>query len=154
MKRTYLNMKSFKFRLDKILDYRKYLTKVAQIELFKAEKECIRREKQVKRLSEERQELTKSCIEEGVKGIDVPRYRIYQAYLYKIEHDLESARIFLKQEKENVITKKTILTNKSIKKKSLETLKELKHDRYIELSEREDQKVLDEIVITGREQRS
>jgi flagellar FliJ protein len=153
VKRTYLNMKSFKFRLDKILDYRKYLTKAAQIELFKAENECIRREKQIKRLSEERQELTKSCIEEGVKGIDVPRYRIYQAYLYKIERDLESARIFLKQEKKNVITKKTILKNESIKEKSLETLKDMKHKQYIELSERQDQKVLDEMVIIGRGQR-
>ena len=68
-------------------------------------------------------------------------------------HDLESARTLLKQEKENVITKKAILANESIKKKSLETLKDLKHNKYIELSEREDQKVLDEIVITGRGQR-
>ena len=147
-------MKPFTFRLDKILDYRKYLSKVAQIDLFNAKIECIRREKKVKRLSEKRKEIAKSCIDEGVKGIDVPRYKIYLAYLYKIEHDLESAHTLLKQEKENVITKEAILTNESIKKKTLETLKDLKHNKHIELSEREDQKVLDEIVITGRERRS
>jgi len=147
-------MKPFTFRLDKILDYRKYLTKVAQIDLFNARTECIRREKKVKRLSEKRKEIAKSCIDEGVKGIDVPRYKIYLAYLSKIAHDLESAHTLLKQEKENVITKEAILTNESIKKKSLETLKDLKHNKYIELSEREEQKVLDEIVITGRGQRS
>jgi flagellar export protein FliJ len=146
-------MTSFKFRLDKILDYRKYLTKVAQIELFKAKNEYIRREKQVKRLSEKRQELSKSCIEEGVKGIDVPRYRIFQAYLYKIERELESAHSLLEQEKENVITQKTILKNESIKEKSLDTLKSIKHNKYVELSERQDQKVLDEIVISGRGRR-
>ena len=147
-------MKPFTFRLDKILDYRKYLTKVAQMDLFNAKIECIRREKKVKRLSEKRKEIAKSCIDEEDKGIDVPRYKIYLSYLNKIEHDLESAHTLLKQEKENVITKKTILTNESIKKKSLETLKDLKHNRYIELSEREEQKVLDEIVITGRGQRA
>ncbi len=147
-------MKPFKFRLDKILDYRKHLTKVAQIDLFNAKNEYIRREKKVKRLSEKRKEIAKSCMDEGVKGIDVPRYKIYLAYLYKIEHDLKSAHTLLKQEKENVISKKAILTNESIKKKSLETLKDLKHNKYIELSEREEQKVLDEIVITGRGQRS
>jgi flagellar FliJ protein len=147
-------MKLFKFRLDKILDYRKHLTKVAQIDLFNAKNEYIRREKKVKRLSEKRKEIAKSCMDEGVKGIDVPRYKIYLAYLYKIEHDLKSAHTLLKQEKENVISKKAILTNESIKKKSLETLKDLKHNKYIELSEREEQKVLDEIVITGRGQRS
>jgi flagellar FliJ protein len=146
-------MTSFKFRLDKILDYRKYLTKVAQIELFKAKNEYIRREKQVKRLSEKRQELSKSCIEEGVKGIDVPRYRIFQAYLYKIERELESAHSLLEQENENVITQKTILKNESIKEKSLDTLKSIKHNKYVELSERQDQKVLDEIVISGRGRR-
>jgi len=146
-------MKPFTFRLDKILDYRKYLCKMAQINLFNARNECIRREKEVKRLSEEKIEITKSCIDEGVKGIDVPRYKIYLAYLYKIEHELESAHTLLKQEKKNVITKEAVLTNESIKKKSLETLKDLKHHKYIELSEREDQKVLDEIVITGRGRR-
>ena len=147
-------MKPFTFRLDKILDYRKYLTKVAQIDLFNARTECIRREKKVKRLSEKRKEIAKSCIDEGVKGIDVPRYKIYLAYLSKIEHDLESAHTLLKQEKENVITKETILTNESIKKKTLETLKDLKHNKYIELSQREDQKILDEMVITGKRQRT
>lgn len=147
-------MKPFTFRLDKILDYRKYLTKVAQIDLFNARTECIRREKKVKRLSEKRKEIAKSCIDEGVKGIDVPRYKIYLAYLSKIEHDLESAHTLLKQEKENVITKEAILTNKSIKKKTLETLKDLKHNKYIELSQREDQKILDEMVITGKRQRT
>ncbi|MEA1949367.1 MAG: flagellar export protein FliJ [Thermodesulfobacteriota bacterium] len=147
-------MKPFTFRLDKILDYRKYLSKIAQIDLFNAKTECIRREKKVKRLSEKRKEIAKSCIDEGVQGIDVPRYKIYLAYLYKIEHDLESAHTLLEQEKENVITKKAILTNESIKKKTLETLKDLKHNKYIELSERKDQKVLDEIVITGRGRRS
>ena len=147
-------MKPFIFRLDKILDYRKYLTKVAQIDLFNARNECIRKEKEVKTLSKNKKEISKNIIDEEVKGIDVPRYKIYLAYLYKIDHDLESARTCLKQEKENVITKETILKNESIKKKTLETLKDLKHNKYMELSEREDQKILDEMVIFGKGQRT
>ena len=146
-------MKPFTFRLDKILGYRKHLSKIAQIDLFNARNECIRREKEVKRLSEKRKKIAKSCSDEGLKGIDVPRYKIYQAYLYKIMHDLESAHTRLKEEKGNVVTKKAILANESIKKKTLETLKDLQHNKYIELSEREDQKILDEIVITGRGRR-
>jgi flagellar export protein FliJ len=126
---------------------------MAQIDLFNAKNECIRREKEVKRLSEKRKEIAKSCSDEGLKGIDVSRYKIYQAYLYKIKHDLESAHIRLKEEKENVSTKKAILTNESIRQKTLETLKDLQHNKHIELSEREDQKILDEVVITGRGRR-
>ena len=143
-------MKPFTFRLDKILGYRKHLNRIAQIDLFNARNECIKREKEVKRLSEERKEIVKSCSDEGLKGIEVSRYNIYQAYLYKIMHDLESAHIRLKKEKENVITKRAILTNESIKKKTLETLKDMQHNNYIKMSEREEQKNLDEIVITGR----
>ena len=65
--------------------------------------------KEVTRLSEKRIEIAKDCGDEGLKGIDVPRYKIYQAYLYKMMHDLESARTRLKQEKENVTAKKAIL---------------------------------------------
>ena len=147
-------MKPFAFRLDKILDYRKYLSKMAQIDLFNARNECIRREKEVKRLSKKRIEIAKDCITEGFKGMNVPRYKIYQAYLYKIDNDLELAHISLTQEKENVITKEAILKNESIKKKTLETLKDMQHKKYMELSEREDQKVLDEIVITGKGRRA
>jgi flagellar FliJ protein len=148
-----LTMKPFRFRLDKILGYRKHLKKIAQIDLFNARNECIKREKEVKRLSEKRKEIVKSCSDEGLKGIEVSRYNIYQAYLYKIMHDLESAHTRLKQEKENVITKRAILTNESIKKKTLETLKDMQHNKYVEVSEREDQKNLDDMVITGRGRR-
>ncbi|MBW2642261.1 MAG: flagellar export protein FliJ [Deltaproteobacteria bacterium] len=147
-------MKPFAFRLDKILDYRKYLSKMAQIDLFNARNECIRREKEVKRLSKKRIEIAKDCIDEGFKGMNVPRYKIYQAYLCKLDNDLESAHISLSQEKENVITKEAILKNESIKKKTLETLKDMQHKKYMELSERVDQKVLDEIVITGKGRRA
>ena len=147
-------MKPFAFRLDKILDYRKYLSKMAQIDLFNARNECIRREKEVKRLSKKRIEIAKDCIDEGFKGMNVPRYKIYQTYLCKLDNDLELAYISLSQEKENVITKEAILKNESIKKKTLETLKDMQYKKYMELSERMDQKVLDEIVITGKVRRA
>jgi flagellar export protein FliJ len=146
-------MKPFRFRLDKILGYRKHLNKIAQIDLFNARNECIKREKEVKGLSEKRKEIIKRIGDEGLKGIDVPRYKMYQAYLYKIMHDLELAYTRLTQEKENVITKKAILTNESIKKKTLETLKDMQYNKYKKLSEREDQKTLDDMVITGRGRR-
>lgn len=146
-------MKPFAFRLDKILDYRKYLKKMAQIDLFNARNECLKREKEIKRLDEKRITIAKNCMDEELKGIDVPRYKVYQTYLQKIDHDLESAHISLKEGEEDVMTKKALLKNKSIKAKTLETLKDVQHKKYMKSSEREDQKILDEIVIIGRERR-
>ena len=47
-------MKPYSFRLNKILDYRKYLRKRAQIDVFNARNECQKREKEVLRLVEQK----------------------------------------------------------------------------------------------------
>ena len=46
------------------------------------------------------------------------------------------------------------LKKESIKKKSLETLKDLQVDKYRKRSEREEQKVMDELVITRKRGKS
>ena len=146
-------MKPFNFRLDKILDYRSYLMKRAQVDLSNARYECKIRVKEIERLAQQRIEVAKQCSDEGIKGIDVARYQIFQTFLQKLESDLEKAHIRLQEGQEQVMEKEAVLKKASIKKKALESLKDLQHKKYIESSEREAQKVLDEIVITGRESR-
>jgi flagellar protein FliJ len=143
-------MKPFSFRLDKILNYRTYLRKKAQIELFNARNECLKREKEVMRLIEEKSAISEQCSEEESKGMSVPAYHTYQTYLQRIGHDLEEAYIRLDQEKEEVIAKEIVLKQASINKKTLEALKELKHNKYTESLGREEQKILDEMVIIGK----
>ena len=143
-------MKPFSFRLDKILNYRTYLRKKAQIELFNARNECLKREKEVMSLVEKKNEISKQCSERESKGMSVPDYNTYQAYLKRIRKDIEKAYIKLNQEKEEVIAKEIVLKQASINKKTLEVLKQLKHNKYMEYLVREEQKILDEIVITGK----
>jgi len=144
-------MKPFNFRLDKILGYRSYLMKRAQADLFNARDEYKRRQKEVGRAAQQRIEVAKQCSDEGVKGIDVARYQIFISFLQKLECDLEQAHIRLQEGKEQVAAKEVVLKTASIKKKALERLKELQHKKHLEISEREAQKVLDEMVIIGRE---
>jgi flagellar biosynthesis chaperone FliJ len=68
----------------------------------------------------------------------------------KIDYDLKDAHLKLNEEKEKVMVKETILKIASIKKKTLETLKDLQYKKYMETMRREEQKILDEIVITGK----
>ena len=143
-------MKPYSFRLDKILDYRNYLRKKAQIDVFNARNECQKREKEVLRLVEKRAEISNKCNEEEKRGVSVPVYHTYQAYLERIGYDLKNAHIRLDEEKEEVMAKEMILKQASINKKTLEVLKELKYKRYMESLGREEQKILDEIVITGK----
>ena len=143
-------MKPYSFRLDKILDYRKYLRKRAQIDVFNARNECQKREKELLRLVEQRTEISEECSEEETKGMCVPVYQIFQGFIQKIDYDLKEAHLKLNEEKEKVMVKEAILKQASIKKKTLETLKDLQYKKYMETLGREEQKILDEIVITGK----
>lgn len=143
-------MKPYAFRLEKILDYRKYLSKRAQVDVFNARNECLKREKEVLGLVEKKEEISEKCSEEGTKGMRVSVYQIYQTFLQKLDNDLETAHVRLNEEKENVLSKESILKQASIKKKTLETLRDLQHKKYMESSGREEQKLLDEIVLIGK----
>jgi flagellar protein FliJ len=143
-------MKPFSFRLDKILNYRTYLRKKAQIELFNARNEYLKREKEVMDLIEKKKEISKQCSERESRGMSVPDYNTYQAYLKSIGEDIEKAYIKLNEGKEELIAKEIVLKQASINKKTLEVLKEIKHNNYMESLVREEQKMLDELVITGK----
>ncbi len=144
-------MKPFTFRLDKILDYRGYLMRRAQIDLSVVRNECKRIEEEIERLSQKKVATAAECIDEGVNGMDVARYQIYQAFLQGLDDGLENAHTGLIEGEKQVLAKKAVLKNKSIKKKALEMLKEMQHKKYKETSIREEQKTLDEIVLIGRE---
>lgn len=143
-------MKPYSFRLNKILDYRRYLRKRAQINVFNARKECQRRKKKVLKLIEQKEEISKERSEEETKGMSVSVYQLFQAFLKKIDGDLEEANLRLKEGKENVMIKEAILKQASINKKTLETLNDLQFKKYMETLGREEQKILDEIAITGK----
>ena len=143
-------MRRFSFRLDRILNYRKYLKKKAQRDLFHARNEFRSRERTIERLSRKRMEIARKCDDEGLKGIDVFQYQIYKSFLQKLSHDLEEAHINLKKDAQKVEAQEAVLKEESIKKKSLETLKDLQLDKYMRRLEREEQKVMDELVITKR----
>lgn len=125
--------------------------KRAQIDLSVARNECKRIEEEIERLSQKKVAITAECIDKGLKGIDVARYQIYQAFLQGLDDGLENAHTGLIEGEKQVLAKKAVLKNKSIKKKALEMLKEMQHKKYKETSIREEQKTLDEIVLIARE---
>jgi flagellar export protein FliJ len=147
-------MKRFTFRLDRVLDYRNYLVKKAQGALARAKNEYRQREKRTKRLYQQRVDTTRACVAEGVKGLEVARYRLYQDYLQGLNGDIEKANISLKEVQLEVTAKETSLLNASVKKKALETLKDFQYKKYKESSGKEEQKALDELAIIERNRKT
>jgi len=140
-------MKRFSFRLNSILNYRGYLERRAQRDLFNVRNEYMEREKTVKRLAEKRREIARKRSDEGFRGIDVSLYQIYRSFLQKLDQDLENAHMSVKEGKEKVEAQQAVLKKESIKKRTLEILRDLQLRKHLEGLEREEQKVLDELVI-------
>ncbi len=143
-------MKSFVFRLDRILEYRKHLEKRAQADLAKAEARYQQMEKEAQTLDQKRGQIAQKCIDEEFKGINAVRYQIYQTFLKKLELDIEKIHLRLKEKKKKISAQTEHLKRESMKKKTLESLKELQHQRHMQISEREEQKAIDEIVVSVR----
>jgi len=143
-------MKPFSFRLDSILNYRNYLEKKARRNLANAINEYIGWEKEIDRLSKKRIEIARKCSDEGFRGMDVPKYHLYRSFLQKVNDDLGRANMSLEKTEEKIKKKKAVLKGESIKKKTLETLKDLQLKKYMHRLETEEQKTIDELVIMRR----
>jgi flagellar export protein FliJ len=146
-------MKKFSFRLDRLLNYRRHLEKEAQKNLYNARNEALRREKMLERLVQGRHETERRCREERVKGMDVPWYRIYQAFLEKSDQDVELARNQVQKGEARVKAKVAILEKKSVRKKTLEVLKEMQYQKYLQQLGKEEQKAMDELAVMGRKRK-
>jgi flagellar protein FliJ len=139
-------MKRFSFRLENILKYRNYMEKRAQMALLDVRNEYMGRENRVKKLVTKRTESIIKCRDEATKGLDVPVYKIHQAFMQKLDHDLAIAHMDLQEGKQKVKVQEKILKKESIKKRSLETLKDLQLTNYIKKLGQEDQKFMDEML--------
>jgi len=139
-------MKRFSFRLDSILSYRSYMEKKARMALVYVRNEYMGRENRIKKLTTKRTESITKCRDEAMNGLDVPVYKIHQAFLQKLDHDLEMAHMDLQEEERKVKAQESILKGESIKRRALETLKNLHLTDYMRTLEQEDQKLMDEMV--------
>lgn len=140
-------MNPFSFRLESILNYRSHLEKMAQRDLFRAENEVMEGRKAIEKLTESRREIALKCSEERFRGMSVPQYQIYRSFLKRLDDDLKRAHISLIEAGEKVMAKKEALKKESIRKKTLEALKDLQLKKYMKRLEKEEQKVMDELVI-------
>ena len=144
-------MKQFSFRLDSILKYRNYIEKKARMTLRDVRNEYMGRENKVKSLGIKRIESIIKCRDEVMRGLNVPMYKIHQAFLLKLDHDLERADMELQEGEKKVKAHEEILKGESIKKKALETLKDLQLKGYMKELGQEEQKFMDEMVMIRRE---
>ena len=140
-------MKPFTFRLERLLNYRGYLERRAQVDLFNAKNEVRVREEGIENLKRNKMNIWKECSDEGSRGMNVPLFQIYRSFIKKLDLDLEEAHRRLEELEEKVKAKTAALREETIRKKTLENLKDLQRKRYMMQTDREEQKEMDEMVI-------
>ncbi len=143
-------MKKFHFRLDPVIRYRRYLEQTAQIKLAIAEQGVINCREKIDSLKTLRVTFSNELEYEEKKGINVHTYQIYRLYIEKIDRDIESEQQHLKESIMSRDRKREDLKAASIKKKSLERLKDIKHSRHTEECDLLEQKAVDELVVLRR----
>ena len=145
-------MKKFTFRLDKILDYRVYQELAAHKGVIEAKRERSKTERRMASLMKKRMDVSKECSAAGDAGIGVPKYRLYQTFLETLDYDLADAAVLLQRADQQVAEREKTLKQETIQRKMLETLKEMKKTDYFKTSVTQEQRDLDDMVISRKGQ--
>lgn len=144
-------MQRFSFRLESVLKYRKFLEKKAMMQLAELRQGHIAIENKIEQITVTRSKVGALCRGAGFKGVDVPRYESYRSYLEKLRMDWEHAVKELKKQAARIQDQEKVLQSQVLKRKALEIHKESLFSAHREMTVKEEQKLLDEIVITRQE---
>ncbi len=139
-------MKRFKFKLQPLLSYRRYLERVAQQKTAKAHMNMKNCEKQIKDLKQT-WELSADKIDNIVtKGVNASTFRQYHDYLDSVQNSIKDKKLSKIQLNKLLKERLLKLKKKSVDKKAMELYKEKLKLKYNQEIIKIEQKELDEIV--------
>ena len=143
-------MKAFSFRLESVLNYRKFLEKKAMMQLMREKKLYSEVEMLISHFKSKKSEVAKQCHLAGLNGVDASHYQTYKSYLGKLNDDIDKAYIELKEKEKDIEEQEMVLKNETVKKKAVETLRNRHFEEHRSMAEKAEQKYMDEVVILQR----
>jgi len=139
-------MKRFKFRLDPVIRYREYRERIAQIKLARETQALIQSKNRISEIEQARRYAVSELDGEQEEGIEVDRYRVFTAYLRGLRHEIESESERLIEIGKRIREKQELVKAETIKKKTLEWIKQTEYSKYLEWVNRAEQKTADELI--------
>lgn len=143
-------MKRFKFRLDPVIRYRQYLERIAQINLAKEKHALIETKNRISKIEQTKQYAAGELEREQEQGIEVDRHRVFTDYLRGLGEEVESESERLIEIGKRIRERQETVKAETIKKKTLEWVKQAEHSKYLELITRAEYKEADELVGLAR----
>lgn len=143
-------MKKFKFRLEKVLQFRRIVQDEKKRELNIAMRLLREKEQDVENLEKA---FLANRIQEG-KVISIEELSLKGAYAERLKNEIAQGRLDIMslQDRVEEARKEYIEATKEVE--VLEKLKEKKHEQYQEMIAHHEQKVLDELVTQRKQKRA
>ena len=139
-------MKRFKFRLDPVIRYREYQERIAQIGLARETQALVESKNRISEMKQTRRYTATELDSEQKRGIEVDRHRVFTAYLQGLRDEIESESGRLVEIGKRMREKQEAVKAETIKKKTLEWIKQTKYSKYLERMNRAEQKAADELI--------
>ncbi len=138
-------MKRFQFKLEALLNYRKYLERLAQQDTAKAQmnvKTCEEKILQLKASFDQQSDQIEDIL---FKGMTASQFRLFHDYLDAVENQIEDENKRKAQLKEILKEKVEKLKKKSVDKKAMELYRDRQKTIYTQDVIKLEQKEIDEI---------
>lgn len=139
-------MKRFKFRLDPVIRYREYRERIAQIGLARETQALVESEKRISEIEQARRCTVSELDSEQKQGIEVDRHLIFTAYLQGLHDEIESERERLVEIDKRIREKQEAVKVETMKKKTLEWIKQTQYSKHLKWINRAEQKAADELI--------
>lgn len=133
---------SFKFNMQKVLDYREQLEEEAKVQLGKAERELASAENQLSVLRQEFAKAQEASMGKLMKSAD--RW-LHDQFLKGLKADISQAAIQARMARQIVEEARKVLAARALERKMLEKLKQRKNADYIKTEQKQEQNFNDEI---------
>ncbi len=137
-------MKRFQFKLESLLNYRKYLERLAQQDTAKAQMEVKTCETAIQQLEADFEQQSDKIEDILIKGMTASQFRQFHDYLDVVENQIEVENKRKVQLKGILKEKVEKLKKKSIDKKAMELYRERQKEIYTQEFMKWEQKERDE----------
>jgi flagellar protein FliJ len=139
-------MKRFKFSLDPVLRYREYRERIARIGLARETQALVKSKNRISEIEQARRYTASELDIEQKQGIEVDRHLVFTAYLQGLRDEIESERERLVEIDKRIREKQEAAKVETIKKKTLEWIKQTQYSKYLKWINRAEQKTADELI--------
>lgn len=139
-------MAVYKFRLQKLLDYKKSLEEEKKNELGKAFKRLEEEKNRLFALKQSLNEMNSTFREKTSQGLAVNKLKILANYIDYYKRGIKEQRTKIKMAEEYLSICREDLIKATQEKKMIEKLKETDYNKYLYNEQKKEEKLVDELV--------